>query len=219
MGPGDDYEYHDLTIPVRPGMPQWPGSPPLVIERVSDVAAGDPFTMTALRLDSHTGTHIDAPRHFLADGECLDRMPPNAVVGPARVIEVHGTGQVTLEDVESFGPVHGERILLKTRNSLSAWWEHPFTPDYTSLSLEAARRLAGVGVNCVGIDYLSIAAPDDEASKIHRVLLGAGIWIIEGLDLMGIEPGDYELLCLPLLIEGCDGAPVRAVLRRRAQRM
>ncbi len=195
-------------------MPQWPGSPPIEIEKVSDVARGDLYTMTALRMDSHTGTHIDAPRHFLADGDCLDMMPLEVVMGPARVIEVEGRGPIALEDLEACLPTSGDRILLKTRNSRDPWWERPWTSDYTSLSLDAARCLADKGISCVGIDYLSIAAADDDAAETHRVLLGAGVWIIEGLNLSGVEPGMYELLCLPLLIAGCDGAPARVVLRR-----
>ena len=164
-------------------------------------------------MGSHTGTHMDAPAHFLRGGRPMDRMPLEAVVGPARVIPVHDPEVIGVEELRSHRIRRGERILFKTRNSGRCWKSGAFVRDFVCLTAESARFLAVLRPRCIGVDYLSVGGYKRDGAQVHRALLGAGIWIIEGLNLAGVRPGRYELICLPLKISGGDGAPARAVLR------
>jgi arylformamidase len=201
----------DISMTVRNGMPHWPGDPAPRLERVMDLRRGDPCTLTVLTVSAHTGTHVDAPAHYLRGGRSVAEMDLAALVGPARVLEIADAAAVTAAELALHRVRRGERLLLKTRNSLidSA---RRLTRDYVALAPDAARWLAERGVVAVGTDALSIDPPGgDEA---HRTLLAAGIWIIEGLRLAGVPAGRYELLCLPLRL-AAEGAPARALLRRR----
>jgi arylformamidase len=164
-------------------------------------------------MSAHTLTHMDAMRHFIADGATMEKMPLEAGIGPARVIEVEESA-IARAIVEPHSPRPGERLLFKTSNSSRRWNDDEFHTDYVAIENDAARFLAERGVMTVGVDYLSVA-PWHDLISTHVTLLGAGVWVIEGLDLSSVEPGDYDLICLPLKIEGSDGAPCRAVLRRR----
>ncbi len=203
----------DISVPIRNGMAHWPGDPPVTVERTSDVGRGDSFTLSRICMGSHTGTHVDAPLHFLEGGRGIDEMPVEAAVGTARVIEFDSATIITVDDLVPHRIRQGERILLKTNNSVEAWKSGEFVEDFVALSLEAAGWLAAHKVRCVGIDYLSIA-PFHEGTEVHQTLLAAGVWIIEGLDLSRVGAGRYEMICLPLRLEGGDGAPARAFLRR-----
>src|SRR5512138_2229668 len=172
----------DISMPLRHDMEHWPRAPAVVIERFRRIESGEPYNLTTIAMSAHTGTHVDAPLHFIPGGLPIDKMPVDALIGPATVVE----GLVVPESSEP-------RVLFRCGGEL--------TP-------EIAHRLAARGVRAAGIDSLSIG--DDET---HRILLGAGIWVIEGLDLSAVEPGRYELMCLALRIEGADGAPARALLR------
>jgi arylformamidase len=141
-------------------------------------------------------------------------MPYEAAIGPARVIEVRAANWIGRAEIESRQIGRGERILFKTANSPRAWRAPEFIEDYIALTRDAAEYLVERGVRTVGIDYLSIGPPDEEGDSVHRLLLSAGIWILEGLDLTAVQPGNYDLVCLPLSIPGADGAPARALLRR-----
>jgi arylformamidase len=180
----------DISVQLRDGMVVWPGDPPTRIERISAIERGEAENISAMSLCLHAGTHIDAPLHYFEGGAAIDRLPFDAVIGPARVI--------LGADLAGQKIRRGERILFKTRNS------------GVCLTPEAAECLAARGIRAVGIDDLSIGG-----ERVHKILLGAGIWIIEGLDLSAVEPGNYDLVCLPLSIPGSDGAPARAVLRHR----
>jgi arylformamidase len=206
----------DVTVPVRTGMVCWPDDPPVRVDRVSDVDRGDEATVSRLSLGAHTGTHVDAPAHFLRGGAGVDAIPIDATVGPARVVLLPGVGAIGPDQLAAIEPVAGERILLHTDNS-ALWRSDRFSKRYAHLTTAAAELLVDRRVRTIGIDYLSIEAFGAPGHPAHRVLLAAGVCILEGLDLSAVDPGDYDLVCLPLRVAGADGAPARAVLRRRAR--
>ena len=179
-----------------------------------DIERGDVANVSTISLGSHTGTHMDAPIHFVRGGEGIDRMPLDATMGLARVIEIQDPNSINPDELDARGIGRGERVLFKTRNSSLAWWTRDFIEDFVYVSREAARYLAERGVRTVGVDYLSVGGFYADGVETHQALLGAGIWVIEGLDLSGVEPGEHELICLPLKVEGGDGAPARALLRK-----
>jgi arylformamidase len=193
----------------------WPGDPPVRAERISAIAGGGASNLSAISMCLHTGTHVDAPLHFLDGGPSVAEMPLDALVGPARVIGIRDPKVVRARELQPFRFRRGERVLFKTRGSRRRWQAAEFCPDYVYLAPDAAALLVERGVRAVGIDYLSIGAPGEEGDEVHRVLLRAGVWIIEGLDLSAASPGRYELICLPLKVPGADGAPARAILRTR----
>jgi arylformamidase len=165
-------------------------------------------------MGTHTGTHVDAPGHFSGGASLLEQMPLDALVGPARVLGITAEREISVGELAAYDIAEGERVLLRTRNSAVLWSLDEFCPDYVYLSTDAARYLAGRRPACVGVDYLSVGGFQANGTEVHTALLGAGILLIEGLDLSAAEPGDYELLCLPLSIKGAEAAPARAVLRR-----
>jgi arylformamidase len=191
----------------------WPGDPPFHIERASDQQKGDTATVSRMSLGVHTGTHMDAPVHFIRDGESIDQIPLDATVGRARVIPIRDTKSIKPEELTEYSIQNGERILFKTVNSDHAWQTDDFREDFVFISKEAAAYLVECGIRSVGVDYLSVGGFREDGPETHETLLSAGIWIIEGLDLNGVEPGDYELICLPLRLIGSDGSPARAILR------
>jgi arylformamidase len=156
---------------------------------------------------------MDAPRHFIRDGQSLDEMPLDATLGIARVIAIRDTVAITVEELREHNIQRGERILFKTNDSGQRWQSNTFVEDFVYISQEAARYLAEVGVKTVGVDYLSVGGYVKDSLETHLALLEAGIWVIEGLNLGQVEPGQYELYCLPLKVRNGDGAPARAVLR------
>lgn len=206
-------DWIDVTLPLRCGMVRWPDDEPVRVEKTRDLERGDGYNLSRVSMSLHAGTHVDAPLHFLAGGAGIDAMPLSATVGPARVIEILDPVAIGPAELEQHAIRAGERILFKTANSERARKAEAFLEDYVYLSLPAALRLAERGVLAVGVDYLSVGPFSEGAREVHVALLEAGIWIIEGLDLSGVEPGDYELICLPLRFERGDGAPARAILR------
>jgi arylformamidase len=194
-------------------MVHWPGDPPFEIERVHDMSRGDANNLSSIRMGAHSGTHIDAPLHFITDGKGVDEMPLEATIGRARVIEISDTTSIKPRELRHHRIQRGERILIKTGNSQRVWNSDSFVEDFVFISNEAARFLAERGVMLVGVDYLSVGGYKRNGSEVHRILLEAGIWLIEGLDLSRVVPGKYELICLPLKIAKGEGAPARAVVR------
>jgi arylformamidase len=195
----------DVSVPLRPGMVVWEGDPLVSFHRAASLEAGDVANITTLELGSHSGTHVDAPLHFLSDGAGVDRLPLEALVGPALVVSLeHVEGLVTAADLDF--PAGTERLLLKTSNS-RLWESDEFVADHVTVAPDAARLLVDRDVRLVGIDYLSIGSPET-----HRILLGAGVVALEGLDLRAVEPGSYQLVALPLRLVDVDGAPARVVL-------
>lgn len=203
----------DVSVPLRTGMVHWPNNPPVRIERMLDIEHGDAANVSTLSMGSHTGTHMDAPLHFVRGSNGLDEMPLEATIGQARVIEIHDAESVKPEELRPHHIRGGERILFKTQNSARRWHEEAFIEDFVYVSQEAARYLATQEVSTIGTDYLSVGGFLKDGVETHQALLEAGIWVIEGLDLSQVEPGEYELICLPLKVERGDGAPARAVLR------
>lgn len=203
----------DISLPLRNTMVHWHGDPPVQIKRVHDLDRGDSHNLSEISMGSHTGTHMDAPLHFLQKGISIDRMPLDATVGRARVIEIQDNESIKREELLGRRIRRGERILFKTRNSSRVWQTGNFVEDFVFISNEAAHFLVERGIKAIGIDYLSIGSFKRGGSEVHRTLLQGGVWIIEGLDLSLVSPGRYELICLPLKFEQADGAPARAILR------
>jgi arylformamidase len=208
-------EWIDVSVALRMGMVHWPDNPPVRIERMQDMERGDSENVSMLSLGSHTGTHMDAPLHFIRTGIGLDEMPLTAVIGPARVVEIQDPESIKPQELMDHHIQRGERILFKTRNSPRCWQTDKFLEDFVYISQEAARYLAARGIQTVGVDYLSVGGFHKDGPETHHALLGSGVWIIEGLNLAGVAPGFYDLICLPLRVERSDGAPARAILRRR----
>ena len=206
-------EWIDVSVPVRAGMVHWPDDPPVKLERASSIARGDEANVTRLDMSAHTGTHMDAPLHFFDEDPGMETFPLDIGMGRARVIAIEGEEPIDRGQLEDLDIESGERLLFRTVNSERAWWERDFDPGFA----EAAELLGEIGVALVGVDYLSVGGPGDEGGEVHRALLGAGVWVVEGLDLSMVEPGEYELTCLPVKLVESDGAPAR-VLVRPAQR-
>ncbi len=203
----------DISVPLYSGMVHWPDNPPVRLERVLDMDKGDVCHVSNLSLGVHTGTHMDAPFHFIREGEGIEALPLKASIGRARVLQIHNPERITVEELEPHQIRRGERVLFKTRNSPYAWNSDTFVEDFVYLSQDAARYLAARQVRTVGVDYLSVGGFKVDGPETHQALLSAGVWVIEGLNLDAVEPGIYLLVCLPLKIMGGDGAPARAVVR------
>jgi arylformamidase len=197
-------ELIDISVPIRAGMVTYPGDPEVRVERAASIAGGDVVNLTRIDFGMHSGTHVDAPVHFIDDAAGVDSISLEAVVGPCEVV---GVPDLSRESVAA-APEGAERVLFKTPNS-ELWARDEFAEDFARLDGAAARLLVERGVRLVGVDYLSVG--DEDA---HHALLGAGVVPVEGLDLRGVDPGRYELICLPLRVVGADGAPARAILHR-----
>ena len=197
-------------------MVHWPGDPPFHIERDKDLDKGDAATVSKMSLGVHTGTHMDAPLHFIPNARSIDTMPLDATIGPARVIPIRDTQSIKRDELKEHSIGAGDRILFKTINSAQVWNSDAFAETFVYISQDAARYLVECGVRLVGVDYLSVGGYKQDGPETHHALLGAGIWIIEGLNLSAVEPGVYDMVCLPLRLMGAEGSPARAILRRNA---
>jgi arylformamidase len=204
----------DISVPVHNGMVHWPGDPPFQIERALDQEKGDTATVSKMTLGVHTGTHMDAPLHFIRNARSIDSMPLDATVGRARVIQINDAKSIRREELLEYAISAGERILFKTMNSGHAWDSDQFEENFVFIAKDGARYLAEQRVRCVGVDYLSVGGFREDGPETHHALLEAGIWIIEGLNLKDVAPGEYELACLPLKLMGSEGAPARAIIRK-----
>jgi arylformamidase len=204
-------DWIDVTVPIRSGMVHWPGNPGVLREVTEERGEGGICRVSRLSLGVHTGTHFDAPIHFDVPGGGIEKLPHSALIGVARVVSVRGR-TIDRVDVEELSPRAGDRLLFKTSNSARCWGTDEFVPDYVYVTEGGAQVLAERRVSLVGVDYLSIGGPSDGA-RAHRVLLRAGVCILEGLDLRDVAPGTYEMVALPLLIPGSDGAPARVMVR------
>lgn len=205
--------YYDITVPISTALPVYPGDPPIELERVMRLEQGDIANVTRLCCSTHIGTHVDPPSHFLPGGRSLDQLPLETLIGPAKVLDVGKVAAIDAAVVKGCDLAGAKRVLFKTRNS--GFWpgSAEFREDFTYIERDAAQLLVDQGVRLVGIDYLSVEKFDFDQPATHRVLLGAGVVIVEGLALGDVPPGDYELFCLPLKIKDGDGAPARVVLR------
>lgn len=205
----------DVSVPVYPGMVHWPGDPAVNNHRVQSIEDGASCNVTKLDMGAHTGTHMDAPLHFLRDGDAMEQVPLEAVIGPCRVLAIKNPVAIPVEELKPYRLRAGERILFKTRNSSRSWKTNQFDTEFVHIPKATAQYLVDCGVRTVGVDYLSVGGYKKDGKDTHRILLGAKVWLIEGLNLAKIKPGRYDLICLPLKLVGSDGAPARAVLRPR----
>jgi arylformamidase len=207
----------DVTVPLNEGMAIWPGDIKIEIERRHSMERGDAANNSAIHFGVHTGTHMDAPRHFIAKGKSIDQLPFNTSVGPARVIEIKDQVSIKPAELKQYNIKRGERILFKTVNSPRCWQTDNFVNDFVYITRDAAQFLVDAGVILIGVDYLSVGSPLDPERKLrpdtHQILLGAGLWLIEGLNLSAISAGNYNLICLPLKLMDTEGSPVRAILQ------
>lgn len=206
------HHVYDITVPLSPSLVVYPGDAPIKITPASQLAKGDVVNTSHILMGSHSGTHLDVPRHFFAQGDTTDALDLATLIGPVRVMMVPSQNQITADTLRALDLTTTQRILFKTRNS-SLWARSEFQPDYVALTASAAYYLVEQGVKLVGIDYLSVDAYERSDYPVHRILLGAGILILEGLDLRAVMPGHYELIALPLRLQDGDGAPARVVLR------
>lgn len=203
---------YDISVPIRTGGLVYPGNPEIDISLQQAVAKGASANVSTIHFGSHTGTHADASRHFFDDGQPVDKIPLDRLIGPALVMAFGDELRaITAADLRKQDLKGHKRVLLRTRNS-ALLSQKEFAKDYTYLAPDGAEYLVANGVELVGIDYLSIEQFHSGHHRTHRTLLERSVVIVEGLDLSVPPPGEYQFICLPLRIEGCDGAPARAVL-------
>ena len=206
-------KFIDVSVPLDAQLPTYPHNTPYTLEPIKRIARGDSSNVSTLHMSAHTGTHVDAPRHFFDAAEGAEALPLELLIGRARVIAIDSIAGVAAEDLDTVDFSGETRVLIKTRNS-SLWGSPVFHEDFVGVTESGARHLVEHGVRVVGVDYLSVEQFRKPGAPAHHVLLGAGTIVIEGLDLSGVEPGVYEMFCLPLRVVGSDGAPARVVLRR-----
>jgi arylformamidase len=204
---------YDISLSISESLVVWPGDPPVRITQPAHLDRGDVATLSRLDMGAHTGTHVDAPAHFVAGGLTVDSMDLEVLVGPAWVIDAREADLLSAEVLARLGIPPGiERVLFRTRNS-DRWMrgEAQFFEDYVGVTEDGARWLLDRGVRLVGMDYLSVA-PYRDTVPVHQILLREGVILVEGLNLSGIAPGRYRFVCLPLKVAGGEGAPARAIL-------
>lgn len=207
-------KYIDVSVPLSSAVPTFPGDPRFQLDFAHRIEDGKPYNVARVQMGVHSATHVDAPFHFIADGATVDTLPLEILIGKCRVLEVAGRERVEREELEAADLRDDIRVLLKTR--MSGQLNNPaFQEDFVHLTPEAASYLVQAGIKLVGIDYLSVERFGSTAFEAHHTLLGAGVIVVEGLDLSAAEAGAYDLICLPLRIAGADGAPARVVLKRR----
>lgn len=204
----------DVSVLLTAGIATYPGNPPFELQPVKRIAEGGSSNVSRLVMGTHTGTHVDAPRHFFDVRAGVDLLPLDLLIGRTRVIDMPHRGGITEAHLSAAGLREDVRVLLRTPNSRLWNGSDGFEQDYTYLTESGARYLVDQGVKVVGVDYLSVEQFKKPGAPAHHALLGNGVLIIEGLNLSDAEPGVYEMYCLPLRVAGADGAPARVVLRR-----
>ncbi len=204
---------YDISVGMTPEMPVWPGDPPVILERTAAIADGANANVSRLSCSVHTGTHVDAPLHFLEGERAVDALSLKVLIGRAYVVDLPEAKVLDAGTLEAAGiPPRTRRVLFKTRNSQNwARGERKFDEGFVGVDASGAQWLVRKGVQLVGVDYLSVA-PYKQSRPTHEILLGAGVVVVEGLDLSKVSQGRYMLYCLPLRLEGSDGAPARAIL-------
>jgi arylformamidase len=206
--------YYDISLGISPDLPVWPDDPPVVLERIMKLEEGAEANVSRLACGVHVGTHVDAPLHFLEGAESVDRLSLRALIGRVYVVHLPQVDVLDAKTLQSAGiPPRTRRVLFKTRNS-SLWGEgvEAFREDYVAIDASGARWLTQKGLQLVGVDYLSVA-PYERPQETHQILLGAGIIVVEGLNLNEVRPGRYTIYCLPIKLIGCEGAPARVILQ------
>jgi len=203
---------YDVSLTIYPGMITWPGDPPVVSDTVKSIEEGSSSNISLLHIGTHTATHIDAPRHFIQSGIGVDKIDPEVLLGEARLFQLPDVHRIDRKLLEGLNLKGVSRILLGTRNS-SLLKQDKLNMDYVFVTGDAAGYLVEKKIKLIGVDYLSIEEYRKEGHPAHNTFLGAGVIIIEGLDLADVPAGDYELICLPLKIKDADGSPARVLLR------
>ena len=210
---------YDISIPISNATVVWPGDPPVNIQALSSIANGDHANVSQIAMSVHTGTHLDAPKHFLENGQTIDQIPIKQFTGKALVMEIDPNETLITSDVLNQNPdcellKNSKKVLFKTKNSV-LWTQQPhgFIKNYVGIDDSGAEMLAELNLDLIGVDYLSIA-PFSDTTRPHKILLSKGIILLEGIILSNISPGIYELVCLPLRLSGVEGAPARAILLR-----
>jgi arylformamidase len=203
----------DVSVPLDAALPTYPDNTPFTLEPMKRIARGESSNVSTLHMSAHCGTHVDAPRHFFDDRPGTEALPLAMLIGRTRVVEVSSRSSISADDLSAIDLGEDVRLLIKTRNS-RLWGSPEFHTEYVGVSESGARHLVDRGIKVVGVDYLSVEQFHAPGAPAHHVLLGAGTIVIEGLNLAGVDPGIYEMICLPLRIVGADGAPARVVLRR-----
>ncbi|MGB3802077.1 MAG: cyclase family protein [Lewinella sp.] len=211
----------DVTYPIFENMTGWPGQPKTSLETLSCIHCGDSAMVSVLHMSLHSGTHMDAPSHFLAQGIDVSQYPTEVGMGPVRIAHVKPQAEVTPDDLIAYEqrtrPLErGERLILRTPNSdQSNWLQEPFQKEYHAIGPAAAEWIGQKGLKLIGVDYLSVGPFHKGNPQTHRALMGAKVWIIEGVDLRRVKEGDYEMICLPLKIAGGDASPIRILIREK----
>lgn len=209
----------DVTYPIFEGMTGWPGQPSTSYDVLSCIHCGDQARVTVVTMSAHTGTHMDAPSHFLAEGTDISRVPVDFGMGAVRIASIDCPAEVKPEHLEAYVKrtrplMAGERLILRTPNSDRQFWlQDPFDKDYRGIGPAAAQWIADRKLKMIGVDYLSVGPFHEGNPQTHRALMTGGVWIVEGIDLRKVTEGDYEMICLPLKLVGCDGSPVRILIR------
>lgn len=206
-------QFIDISVPLHPNLPVWPGTQGVKISAVMDMNRGDEANVSRLDIDVHSGTHIDAPKHFLKNGDTTERIPIHQTVGPCQVVDMRGQTAITADLLQQANIPNGtKKLLFKTDNS-EKWrdFSHTFDENFCALTLDAAHWVVEKGIELVGIDYHSIQLFHD-SMETHIILLQAKVVILEGLNLLEVAPGSYRLICLPLKVIGVEGISARAVL-------
>jgi len=205
-------KFIDVSVPLDGNLASYPGNTPFSLEAVKRIGNGDSSNVSSLHMSAHAGTHVDAPRHFFDNGLGVDALPLEMLIGRARVIEVTSRRGIGADELTGADLSEEVRVLIKTHNS-RLWGSPEFHRDYVGVTEAGAKHLVDHGIKLVGVDYLSVEEFKKPGAPAHRVLLGGGAIVIEGLNLRDVEPGVYEMFCLPLRVVGADGAPARVVLR------
>ena len=202
----------DVTVPLDAHLASYPGNTPFGLEAVKRIARGDSSNVSSIHMSAHSGTHVDAPRHFFDNGGDADSLSLDMLIGRTRVIEITAR-TIAAEELAKLDLSEDVRLLIKTSNS-RLWGDPQFHQDYVGVTESGAKHLVEHGLKVVGVDYLSVEQFRFPGAPAHHILLGGGVIVIEGLNLRDVEPGVYDMYCLPLRVAGSDGAPARVVLRR-----
>jgi arylformamidase len=204
----------DVSLTLKSDMVHWPGDPPVSIERVRDMDKGDTVNLSKITMGVHCGTHVDAPVHFIKGAIGVHQILLDSLIGPARVIKISAKDTIKEKELSKQGIKQGQRIILRTRNSINKiLYKNTFTEDFVYMEEDTAEFLVSCGIKALGVDYLSVGGYKKNGANVHRLLLEAGIPVIEGLDLTGTLPGNYYMICLPMKILDSDGAPARVLLK------
>jgi arylformamidase len=203
----------DVTVPLDANLPTYPGNTPFALEAIKRIARGDSSNVSTLHMSAHAGTHVDAPRHFFDDAPGADALPLEMLLGRTRVIEITSRSGIGADELADIDLSDDLRVLFKTSNS-RLWGSPDFHQDYVGVTASGAEHLIAHGIKVVGVDYLTVEEFKKPGAPAHHVLLGGGAIVIEGLNLRDVDPGIYDMLCLPLRVVGSDGAPARVLLRK-----